>query len=300
MSEHTKHLDHLTLSMMVDDMLSQQESAKCHQHLSECKQCEQAYDDLVAMSFAMTKLPVIKPPADLVENIMAHLPPQDQVDSGKIIEIKEHHVKKDFFASLDMRQVACFAACVLLGGSFLLSSPSMDTVETRGGTGGETSSQQEGDVVASDMLREMPVPEDFENNSGTNEEVMAVTGVEETMIELGEEGKRSFLTPNGGLSKMTLKMFEDVVHDSFWLTDPKPQVALFTNGYPEGTAMATTFSEDKWAILEEVPDMAYLKVTYTEDLPEELKAYLLGEYKELSGLLEKYGDLELLFVYVVG
>lgn len=111
------HLDQLTLSLLVDEMLPQKTADQCYKHIESCPQCEQAFDDLQAMSFALTKLPDVAPPqgfSAMSQHIMANLPPQDAVSTENVIEIQEHHVKQDFLASLDWKQFGICAACFLL------------------------------------------------------------------------------------------------------------------------------------------------------------------------------------------
>lgn len=121
------HLDELTLSLLVDDMLPQQESAKWHSHIETCKDCGRAYEETQAISLAMLKMETQQPPSDFVEGILRKLPPQDQIDSSKTVEIKKEDVKINFWASLDMRQVGMYAACAVLALSFFYQPPSLNT-----------------------------------------------------------------------------------------------------------------------------------------------------------------------------
>lgn len=108
-----EHLDYLALSLLCDDMLDKKVAEAYHRHLTTCKSCEQAYDDFLAMSFAMAKLEHVEPPKGyekFTQSILAQLPEQDEVSQDKVIEIQEHKTKKDFFASLDLQQVGTFVA----------------------------------------------------------------------------------------------------------------------------------------------------------------------------------------------
>lgn len=126
-SSKDAHLDTLTLSLMVDDMLPLHQSEQCLAHIHQCKQCEQAFDDLQAMAFAMVKMKEVEVPHDFAQSVLAKLPPQDAVDNSKVIAIEDYRVKSNPFASLPWQQIACVAAVALLAWSFL---PSPDTMVT--------------------------------------------------------------------------------------------------------------------------------------------------------------------------
>lgn len=128
MTDPNKHLDPLTLSLLVDDMLPPQETQHWMTHLDSCPHCEQAYKDLQAISFAMLKLEPQTPPPDFAKQILANLPPQEGVDPMKTIEIQENQVKISFLPSLDWQKIAMFAACAALAFSFLPKAPTMETV----------------------------------------------------------------------------------------------------------------------------------------------------------------------------
>lgn len=133
------HLDELTLSLLVDDMLDGKETDRCYQHMAQCRECEMAFENLQAISFAMAKLEDVAPPSDFTARLMGQLPPQDQVDPSKSIEIKEHRVKKSFIANLNLTQMAGFAA--VAGFCFLtLGSPPTVEETVRSGGGDMTSS----------------------------------------------------------------------------------------------------------------------------------------------------------------
>lgn len=121
-----EHLDELTLSLLVDDLLDGQETERCYGHMDQCKDCETAFENLQAIAFAMAKLEDVVPPIDFTAQVMAKLPPQEAVDASKTIEIKEHRVKKSFLAHLPMGQVACFAAVAMFGLTFLQNPPSVE------------------------------------------------------------------------------------------------------------------------------------------------------------------------------
>lgn len=289
------HLDQLTLSMMVDDVFTGAESARLHRHLEECKQCELAYEDMQAMSFAMVKMEEMPVPEGMFENIMGNLPQQDAVDESKVVEMKEYQMKKS--GEFKFSYVAGFAACVAFGFFAFGQSPELETADHRGGdagvvmTEGRTSDMEEGISVigeegevamASPMMRDFSLEELEEMER--NEEEMA-------------ENQRDLLAPDSGLSLNSIKMFEEVFHDSLWAEEPEPHLALFFNEYPGGTILGDMYGKELWVSGEEVPDISYLKLTYSEEMDGGLREYLLGEYAELSTKLRRSGVTELLLVY---
>lgn len=127
------HLDELTLSLLVDDMLDGKETDRCYQHMTECRECEVAFENLQAISFAMAKLEDVAPPSDFTARVMGQLPPQDQVDSSKTVEIKEHRVKKSFLANLNLTQAVGFAAAIGFCVLSLGMPPSLEETPRSGG-----------------------------------------------------------------------------------------------------------------------------------------------------------------------
>lgn len=174
------HLDSLTLSLLADEMLDKNKAEDCLRHIATCKQCEQAYDDLLAMSFAMARLDDVAPPQGFdgfAQGILANLPEQDPVSKDNVVEIKEHRTKQSFFASLDLRQVVGYVACVALLSSFLYSPPTptsvlrdSDSVDTVAPT--ESTSEEEFVVEEETAVTDMTPPPE-----------MPVEAVEEPSVE---------------------------------------------------------------------------------------------------------------------
>lgn len=128
MSDTTKHLDGLSLSLLADDMLPKETAEAFHKHMETCPQCEQAYDDMQAMSFALARLPSVEPPdgfEGFSQGIMEKLPEQDGVDLGKTIEIAQSDAKISFWANLDWKQVVWYAAVCAVGFNLMYRPPEL-------------------------------------------------------------------------------------------------------------------------------------------------------------------------------
>lgn len=153
-----KHLDMESLSLLADDMLAKNTAEQYHRHLKSCQGCEQVFDDYQAMSFALAKLESVEPPQGFegfTAEIMAKLPPQEEVSGEKTIEIKEHQPKISFWASVDWRQAGLCVAAV--GLFFALSSApqpetailnTQDSVEGQIASGEVFSAQGESPVMS--------------------------------------------------------------------------------------------------------------------------------------------------------
>ncbi len=180
------HLDWEALSLLADEMVEGRTSEEYHRHIASCPVCEQAYDDVVAMSFAMTKLEAVTPPAGFeafTQGIMANLPPQDPVSKENAVEIKEHRGKRNVFAELHWQQVVGYGAMVaVLASMFLPRQEPLDTVTPLGvaeyslSTAAETA-EEELPVGGEMMIREMeqPVADTDAVSMATPESVVAET-----------------------------------------------------------------------------------------------------------------------------
>lgn len=160
-----RHLDGLTLSLLADEMLDKREAEEYHRHIATCKDCEQAYDDVVAMSFAMAKLEDVEPIAGyggFAQGILDKLPEQDPVSKEKTMEIREHRVKENWFASLHWQQVLGYGAMAAVLATMFLPrqeqghDPSVmgGEVATYGEAMGEDTSGEAGLVMSAREMEE--------------------------------------------------------------------------------------------------------------------------------------------------
>lgn len=127
------HLSIEVLSLLADEMLEQRKAEECHRHIATCKVCEQMYDDMLAMSFAMAKLEIVAPTGgyeDFTQGIMANLPAQDEVSDEKTVDIQEHRVKQDFFASINWSQVMGYGAMVAILVTMFLPKPQESEIDS--------------------------------------------------------------------------------------------------------------------------------------------------------------------------
>lgn len=159
MSKQGNHLDSLSLSLLVDDMLPKKTAEEFHKHIASCPQCEQAYDDLLAMSFAMATMEVVAVPEGFADGIMQNLPPQDEKSSKaeEIIEIKEYHSKQSFWANLDMKQAGLLAACAVLALSFFVAPPESAFQNETANPSSTQSSTTEQDELSVDAITEQAI-----------------------------------------------------------------------------------------------------------------------------------------------
>lgn len=141
-----KHLDQLTLSLLVDDMLPKQQAEACQKHMDTCPQCEQAFDDLQAMSFALVKMEEVAPPQGfdaMKADILANLPAQDSYDKSKVISLGEGEKKSSLLGGQWQQIAMTLAACLALV-FFATNQGSVDNFSQRDTTGTENSATAEG------------------------------------------------------------------------------------------------------------------------------------------------------------
>lgn len=183
------HLELEALSLLADEMVDKRQAEEYHRHIGGCALCEQAYDDIVAMSFAMAKAEVVAPPGGyeaFAQGIMSNLPTQDPVSAENTVEIREHRVKQSFVANLNWQQVLGYGAMVAVLAGMFLPQPDLGHTPSMGvsDVGVESSYTEEGSMTTSGeiMVREVESPgvmmeEDVDTVS------MATPGVGEVVEE---------------------------------------------------------------------------------------------------------------------
>lgn len=255
-SSKDAHLDTLTLSLMVDDVLPLHQSEQCLAHIHQCKQCEQAFDDLQAMAFAMVKMKEVDVPPDFAQSVLAKLPPQDAVDNSKAIAIEEYRVKSNPFASMPWQQIACVAACAVLAWSFL---PSPDTMVTP-------------DDTSSGMMRTVPdtdTPSLIQQHDSTpedNQELLVTMSEDDVGLAVssafyGDMTTLLLPTSHGAIDVLLHSTMEHRFDTTVTTTlcdslEVAPTLILSVEGSPHLT-------QEPWTTIDTQEDLCYLLLSST-------------------------------------
>lgn len=158
----THHLDERTLSLLLDDQLTEGQRKTALKHLAGCPSCEQAYQNMETIALCCAQLEEVAPPqgfAAFGAEILANLPPQDPVSSGAEdqILVKEFRAKAPgFWTSLDWKQLGGLAACAVLGLALWQNAGSSreNVLYGTDPTGAVASNQETGDASPAAVQRE--------------------------------------------------------------------------------------------------------------------------------------------------
>lgn len=308
------HLNHLTLSLLADDMLPVKETEKCLAHIYQCKACEQAYDDLQAISFSMVKMKDVEVPQELKQRIMSQLPPQDAVDSSKVVSIEQHKVKVNHFASIPWQQVGALVACALLGWSFFATP--MDSSMVGRSADGESGTSSSESVASSSALLEgqgrmmneaevLASPTDIDSELDVvSQEMMEISdsGMMEAPLAapvssmLGT-GVEVISTSYGDIEQYVLGDVEDVtwgvsVQDtSVQLCEQLAEDGIFTEAVFPMMARNMISVED-WESDPVAPKVEYVTLTEEEEgLMLQVEALFVEEYPEESKEFSQFATI---------
>ncbi len=280
------HLDQLSLSLLADDMLPKKTAESFHRHIASCPQCERAYDDIQAMSFAMAKFPPVTPPQgfeSLRQGILDNLPEQDPTSSDNVVEIIEHHTKVNPWASVDFKQIAMYGAVAVLAFGFF-SSPSQDMASS-------TSSSMGSAEVAVESAISPRSEGDVSSVMMDTEDQDAIGGVEDMESQAVSSGLReqldaqvcenSYVSTWEEMSGATVKAMEEissfndqVVEFTFLLNELPEDLdrTLFEDTLVEGYGIANLSASqvppslgELTKIFQAYPEVRYVQVVIFSD-----------------------------------
>ncbi|MFI3255649.1 MAG: hypothetical protein R3Y63_15195 [Eubacteriales bacterium] len=293
-----KHLDQLTLSLLVDDMLPKKQAEECHKHIASCPFCEQAFDDLQAISFAMAKLPEVEPVegfASMKAGILGNLPEQDAVSSEKVIAIEEHHVKQSVWANIDWKQGLSWVAIFALAGTFLFSPP-QDNFDTAMSESSGSAADASGDLtIEARVGEEDMVAASYPDSAGTFSSPM---GEEDVLAEFSFEGDNE--AESSGLYET---LYQSVQSNPYVFLDTEMDegtlekvllYAMETEGFPPFVFALKSLPEDliSHEHLNQWEDGTWCYVVTAENVPD-----CLGEVEEI---FLAYPEIEVVEFVVTG
>lgn len=273
MNSKTNHLDGLTISLMVDDMLDADQYNKATAHLDACPHCQALYQDLQTTSFSMLKLETLSPPPEFAQSILEKLPPQDPVNPEHTISLQKANPKINPLAQIPWQQWGLLAACAALALTFLPSSNNQPSLQRDSDTNQTSphgryldSDEQSNDLDAVLSIQDPQQEEEFLPAAMTpftlEDDMPMITTAhqEETSLFASYFPQEGLQDKARILLEMDIEQMEQIVQD----TTGKP-IKIICN-YNQTPADNTLPLPDPWI---EIPSQEWISYKLWEYKPEE-------------------------------